>query len=261
MSSENVENGSKPTRKRTPETGHARNIGSFEKLISLLSAMGDRYQPANQAIDLKALMQRLQDARTAVTAAIGATTHFDNVENERSELFRPLRRLSTRVVNAFIGCGVGELSVKDAQTINRKLQGVRSPGSVARKDAIDAGTIEGNTISASQQSVDQKMRHFKALRILVTSHPEYRPNEEDLHPEGLEKMENRLESTNTGYQYALSQSGRARQERDRLLYADDTGMVALARMAKAYAKSVLGSNASAYTAIGKLSFKDLRPRR
>lgn len=242
-------------RKRSPETGHARNIGSFEQLISLLSVLNEQYHPANENISLKALQQKLETAKRAFHNAIEATTAINNAENQRSALFRPLRKFSTRIVNAFISCGASELSVKDAQSINRKMQGARSRASTIRKDAIQAGEIEGTISSASQQGIDHRLKHFKALYMLVSSHKEYRPYEAELHVNGLQQLEQQLEQSNTAYMQAKAAYSKARKDRDHELYHETDGLISLARLAKAYTKSVLGAGSPGYKPIGKLPFR------
>jgi hypothetical protein len=72
----------------------------------------------------------LQQAKTTKTA-------FDNATNARQLAFKDLKPLATKIVNALSASDATDLSVTDAKTINRKIQGTKS-GSTSKTPVTPA---------------------------------------------------------------------------------------------------------------------------
>lgn len=81
-------------------------------------------------------------------------TAFDYATNERRNTFANLKPLATKVINAFAVSGADTLSVEDAKSVNKKLQGA----SLSLGEGQE-GEVATNSISTSQQSYDRLIDH------------------------------------------------------------------------------------------------------
>ena len=84
----------------TTETGHAKNVATFEDLISFCTGYGATYNPSKAALKLPALTTQNTGAIAALQAVKVAKTAYDNATNARELAFKPLKPLSTKIVNA-----------------------------------------------------------------------------------------------------------------------------------------------------------------
>ncbi len=166
----------------TSETGHAKNAANFEDLISFCKGYGAPYNPSKDALKVANLTDQLNNAKKALQDAIVAQTAFNNATNKRMNAFKPLKSLATKIVNALDSTDALPETVKNARTINRKIQGQRATPKSETKPAEDDSptTAADKTISTSQQSYDNLIEHFAKLIELLSSDSNYNPNETDL---------------------------------------------------------------------------------
>ncbi|MBK6937671.1 MAG: hypothetical protein IPH18_12895 [Chitinophagaceae bacterium] len=238
------------------ETGHAKNVANFEDLIAFCNGYST-YNPTAASLSIASLGTKLTDARTAINGVIAAQTTFNNAVNVRKTAFEDLRPLATRVVNAFEACGADAEKVKDAKTINRKIQGKRA----TTKDTTPANgnpadtPPSGGTISASQQSYDQLMEHFARLINLLTTTAAYAPNETDINLTALATKLGVMQTTNTDVANTYTAWSNSRIARNAELYDDLTGLVATAGNVKKYVKSLFGSGSPQYKQVSALMFR------
>jgi hypothetical protein len=84
----------------TSETGHAKNVANYEKLILNITALGTPYNPSKASLKLPALNTQLTAAKTAIAAVNSAEPAYKNAVSARDVAFAPLSKLITRVNNA-----------------------------------------------------------------------------------------------------------------------------------------------------------------
>lgn len=244
----------------TSETGHAKNVANFEDLISFCTGYGTAYNPSKTAIQLSALNTLYSNAQNALAGLTSNKTVFDNATNARQAAFEPLKKLATRIVNALDATEATDELVKDAKTINRKLQGKKAPRYKA--GAVLARTNETEEIkqiSTSQQSFDSLIENFAKLIELVSTEPSYTPNETELQISTLQTNLGNLKATNTAVVNSYTNYSNARITRDSILYATNSGLVDIALEVKKYVKSVFGATSPQYKQVSKLEFK--RPKK
>ncbi len=241
------------------ETGHAKNVANFEDLINFCNGY-PTYNPTATALSVANLSAKLTNARTALNAVIAAQTTFNNAVNVRKTAFEDLKPLATRVINAFEACGADAEKVKDAKTINRKIQGKRAtPKDTEPADGNPADTPpSGNTISASQQSYDQQMEHFARLINLLTTTAAYAPNETDINLTSLATKLGVMQTTNSAVSTTYTAWSNSRIARNAELYDTLTGLVATAINVKKYIKSVFGASSPQYQQVNNLAFKNFK---
>ena len=104
------------------ETGHAKNVATFEDLISFCTGYGVTYNPSKVALKLPGLTTQLTAANAALQAVKTAKTTFDNATNAREISFKPLKSLATKVVSALAATEATPQVVADVKSINNKIQ-------------------------------------------------------------------------------------------------------------------------------------------
>lgn len=233
------------------ETGHAKNIANFERLIIFCEGYGEPYNPTKSKLTIGMLNTRYIDAKAKLDNVLDKNTLYNTAVNNRLIAFNNLNTLSTRVINAIEVTDAPKETIKDAKGFNRKLQGKRA--TPIKEVALDAPVPV--SISASQQSYDQKVEHFAGLISVAESERSYSPNENDLTIEKLKGVLKDLKEKNTAVAKAHTNVTNARIARDKTLYNPEDGLVETALEVKKYIKSVFTANSAEYAAIKGLSFR------
>ncbi len=249
------------------EVGHAKNVANLEDLISYCTGYGVAYNPSQTPIMLANLSTLKTNADAAIANVVTTFNAFKNATNDREIAFLPLKKLTTRIINALKASGVSEQTMKDAMTINRKMQGKltkadagkNAPQYQVNNIALPNNPVPVvNPISTSQQSYDSLIEHFSKLIDLLNSIIAYAPNEVDLTVGSLNVMLTNMKTTNTAVITATTNVSNSRISRNALLYTAVTGLVDIAIEVKSYVKSVFGGTSAQYKQVSKLQFKKLK---
>ncbi len=240
----------------TSESGHAINVSNFETLISFVTAYGTVYNPSREAIKLPALQTLLSDAKTSLNALNAIQPNYSNAVAARETAFEPLSKLITRVNNALKATDTTEQVDESAKTIVRKLQGKRATPKISEEDIalLKEDGKEVTQISTSQMSYNSQLENFDKLIMLLTTVPEYKPNEEDLKISTLTALYNDLSAKNASVLAATVPLSNTRIARNEILYKEKTGLVDTAADVKIYVKSVFGATSPQFKQISKLKF-------
>lgn len=262
-----MENNKKKSRS---ETGHMKNLMNFEDLLARFMALGERYNPGHPNLQLSNLQQLQQEAQQVYDRLTAASTAYDQATNARADLFEKLSPLVTRIVNFLIAGGVSAKTLEDARGFQRKIQGTRATKKETEAEvastAPDADEMatdgtenedatEDNTRSTARLSYDLKIEHFSRLLSLVQNEPTYQPNEQELQVTALQDFLQQLRDVNTNKAHADAEMEAARRKRQRVFYDPESGLVARALQAKAYAKAALGSTSEEFKHIQRISFR------
>ena len=242
----------------TSETGHAKNVSHFESLISFCKGYGSKYNPSRDALKIPNLETQHTNAENSLDDVKEQKKDFDNATNTRKDTFNPLKKLSTRIVNALDATEATAATVDDAKTINRKIQGSRAadkPEATQTTEGDANNAAEDKSISVSQQSYDQQIEHFASLIKIVASEPTYKPNEDDLTVASLNKLLGYMRTTNRAVIDANTDANNSRLNRNKLLYTEPDGLVPIALDVKKYVKSVYSTTSAEYKQVSSLEFK------
>ena len=231
--------------------GHATNVTNFQELLEFVIGYGADYDPSKPSLTLAALTTLLADADAKVLAVTTATAAFDLKVNERIIAFSELGTYATRIINALQATEASDETIKDAKTINRKIQGKRAPDHAAPL-APDAPVPA--TISSKQQSYDQMIQHFTALVELLKLEPSYTPTKVDLQITSIASKITELTSRDIAVATAHTTASNARIARNHTLYAKETGLYHIAADIKKYVKSVYGASSPQYNQIKGIKF-------
>ena len=240
----------------TSETGHAKNVANFEKLIINITALGTDYNPSKAGLTLDNLNAQLTAAKAVIATVNSAGATYKNALSTRNAAFLPLSKLITRINNALKASDTTPQVKETVQSLVRKIQGRRATAKLTeeeKKAATESGK-EIVEISSSQMSFDSRLDNFDKLIKLLATVPAYAPNEADLKTTSLITLYDELKAKNTAVTTADTSLSNARISRSDLLYKPSTGMVDISVDVKTYIKSVYGSTSQQYKAISNLKF-------
>ncbi|MBP6432451.1 MAG: hypothetical protein KA319_11860 [Ferruginibacter sp.] len=238
----------------TSETGHAKNVAHFQNLISFCTSYGSAYNPSKDALKITNLQTQFTNAQNALQAVKTTQTAFNNATNSRMQAFKPLKSLGTKVINSLDATDAIPATVKDAKTINKKLQGQRATPKADAPVGDNAAPVD-KTISTSQQSYDQQVEHFSKLIELLLTDSNYTPNEAELALDGLQTKLAQLKEANTAVVDTYTNFSNSLITRNSALYNPLTGLVNTALDIKKYIKSVYGALSPQYKQVSGLEFR------
>lgn len=238
------------------ETGHANNVANFESLITSATAFGTSYNPSKDSIKLPALQALLSSSKESLSTVKTAESTYSIAVDAQELEFEPLGRLTTRINNALKASDSSTQVDESAQTIVRKLQGKRASAKLTEEEikALQAEGKEVNQISVSQMGYNSRLENFEKFISLLSTVPQYNPNEEDLKIESLTAVHTKLKTKVNDVMIAYIQLDNARNNRNEVLYKPLTGLVDLASDTKMYIKSVFGASSPQYKQVSKLTF-------
>lgn len=240
--------------KSTTETGHAKNVANFEDLISFCTAYGVNYNPSKTSISLISLNTLYTNALATISNVTTTKNAFDNVTGIRQTAFATLKPLATKVINSLSATDALDTVIKDAKTINRKLQGSRASSSTTSTTEPSTPDNSTTTISTSQQSYDRLIDSFSKFIDLLNAETNYTPNETELQVATLSSKLASLQASNTAVITKYTDYSNARIERNNLLYITNNSLVETALDVKKYVKSVFGASSPQYKQVSGLKF-------
>jgi len=241
----------------TSESGHAKNLANFEKLISYCAGYGANYNPSNENIRLVALNALLADSRSAVDNVNLALPPYSNATAAREVAFKTLRPFATRVLNALKATTTTQQVDDNARTLVLKIQGRRATPKLSEeeKKALTEQGKEHKEISSSQLSFDNRLENLDRLIKLLKTIPQYNPNEEDLKTDALETYFSSLQKANKDVLAVTPSLSNARIERNNIMYGELTGLTDIAQDVKLYIKSLYGASSPIFKQVSGLEFK------
>jgi hypothetical protein len=241
----------------TSETGHAKNVSTFEDLISFCTGYGAAYNPSNPALKLTSLNGQLAACQAALQLVKDTKVAYDNATNAREVLFKPLKPFATKLINALAAAYPTSQTIDDARTTINKIQGRRAKAvEVPTEKEIAEGAEPVKKNSTSQQSFDKMIDHFSQLVALLAGEPKYNPNEDEYKVASLRAHINDMKAKNTAVINCYTAVSNARISRDKLLYHETTGMVNVAQGVKQYVKSIFGPKDPQFKQVSNLKFSN-----
>lgn len=240
----------------TSETGHAKNVANFEKLVTDVTALGATYNPSKTNLKVTALNTQLTAAKASITAVNTAEATYKNAISAREAGFTLLSKLITRANNALKASDTTQQVDESAMALVRKLQGRRATPKMTeeQKKVASQNGKEVIEVSSSQMSFDSRLDNFDKFIKLLASVAAYAPNEADLKVTALTTVYTDLKTKNAAVTSAEVALTNARIARNDLLYKATTGIVDVSVDVKTYIKSVYGATSPQYKAISNLKF-------
>ncbi len=236
------------------ETGHARNLAAFETLISFCTSYGADYNPTQANLQITALQTQLTDAEAALALAKQKQAVYINTVDSRAQAYEPVKSLAMRIIYALVACGASKLTIDSAKTFKRKMVGKRAT-KINSPENPEASLEKTN--SASQQSFDQILSAFNSLISLLETQPGYAPNESDLQLTALKDFATGLKTANTAVINSKTDWAASRAQRDKLLYAPQSGVLDTTQQVKNYVRSIYGPSSTEYKKVSGLEMNKI----
>lgn len=245
------------------ETGHAKNVANFEKMVDFCVGYGTTYNPSKTTIKVAALQTLLTNSKNAILAVNTNIPAYSNAVAARELAFEPLSKLVTKIINSLKATDTSQQVVDNALTYARKLQGRRAKAIIKNVnlpvgEPVPGAEIlieqESKNISASQMSYDNRLDNLDKLIKLLSSVTTYAPNEAELKTTALTTLINDLKVKNSAVISFFVPISNARISRNDILYKENTGLVDIAFDVKAYVKSLFGATSPQFKQISKLVF-------
>ena len=248
--------------KSISETGHAKNLATFNEMRSFVSTYGSDYNPAKASIGLAELQTLSDDAGNALADLNERYSDWRNAKIALDLALKPFSNLITRIMNALRASDTPVEADESARMLIRKIRGKRVSAKLTdeEKQILAAEGKEAREISSSQTSFDNRMENFHRLIKLLSGFPLYAPNEPDLTVEGLSNLYDDLMRKNASAVAAYVSVSNARIARNTVFYKSDTGLVDIALAVKAYVKSRFGTTSPQYKQIAKLRFRSQKAK-
>jgi len=244
------------------ETGHAKNVANFERLITFVTGYGAYYNPSQTSITLSQMQNLLDNAIDSMNEVHTAFGVYSVAADARETAFAPLSNYIRRVSNALKASGASENIIESARSIIRKILGIRANPKKTdeEKQALEAKGITVTENSSSQMSYDNRLDNFHKLFTLLSNVPEYAPNETELTVAAQMSFYTSLKEKNHAVIQAATPLSNARFLRDSVLYLPDTGMVDISVAVKSYVKSVFGASNFQYKQLSALKFRRIKSK-
>lgn len=237
------------------ETGNAVNISNFKLLIDKCTGFGPVYDPGNADLKISNMTSRWVDAGKTQDDINTALQNSKVPINDREELFKPLNKRVTKVLNFLDSTTASKGVKKDAKGLADKIRGFN-----VKKTPTDSGGAPAEaTISTSHQSYVMKADTFMQFVALLSTVTAYNPNEPDLKVTNLQLYYDDLKEANDKIGTIIAPVEDARIARDHALYDEGTGLVDLALACKKYVKSIFGATAPETKTVTGIKFT--RPKK
>ena len=233
----------------TSEVGHAKNVANLQKITQQVTTYS-LYNPPIENITVA----NLQTLYTTATAKLAEVEHKRNVNKNaiiiRQTAFENLKSTCTKIVNLLEILGLPQGTLDQARSMNRAIQGSSKKTTTPPEEGKEAS----KTASTSRQSFTQQAENFGILLQLLATISGYTPNEEDLKLNNLTTYHASLMSATQGVDQTEAELNTKLIERDKILYAEGTGLYTIAQNIKKYVKSLYGATSPEYTNVSAIEF-------
>lgn len=233
----------------TSEVGHAKNVANLQKITQQVTT----YSLYNPPIENIALAN-LQTLYTTATAKLAEVEDKRNANKNaiiiRQTAFENLKSTCTKIVNLLEILGLPQGTLDQARSMNRAIQG----SSKKTTTPPEQGKEASKTASTSRQSFTQQAENFGILLQLLATISGYTPNEEDLKLNNLTTYHASLMNATQAVDQTEAELNTKLIERDKILYAEGTGLYTIAQNIKKYVKSLYGATSPEYTNVSAIEF-------
>jgi len=234
---------------------HVKIAGTYEGFVNICSGFRG-YHPGSPNLQIAALQELSAKARQSMEAKDAARSAWNKATNQREIAFASLNKLVSAVLFALAASGASEQTMKDARVFLRQISGRRkSRGPIPSEQAM--ATVEKERPS-QPGGYEDKTNHFSQLVEMVSQETAYQPNEPHLTVNGLREKVTQLHLHNAIVKQARADFFHARVALHEVFYGEKDSIVATARTAKKYLRSVYGLNSNEYSQVRKIKFNKLK---
>ncbi|WP_336690363.1 MULTISPECIES: hypothetical protein [unclassified Chryseobacterium] len=235
------------------EVGHAKNVANLQKLIQQISVYS-LYNPPVPELTIDSLQNLYTTANAKLTEVEEKRNANKNAIALRQDAFKNLKTNCTRITNRLEILGLSQGTLNQAKSLNRTIQGAKKKSAAAPEEGKEAP----KTISTSRQSYTQQTESFGILLQLLETIPSFTPDEEELKLTNLNTYKQSLVNTTQAVDQAEAELNLKFIERNRILYAEGTGLYPIVQNVKKYVKSLYGAASPEYANISAIKFSTLK---
>ena len=237
----------------TSEKGHAKNVANFKTLTTRCTSFPG-FNPANSDLQPAALAATFASGDAVIDAVRTANVAYKLRVAERATAFRPISKMITRLGKALKSSpGISAAVRQDYIALSRKYRGSRKEAKANAPAATPDG-LQPEQISVAQLSYDSRVAHFLDIKSFLAALPTYASNEPDLSTAGIAATATALDTANQAVVVAIANLGNERANRNAVLYAPETGLVATGYQLKDYISSKYGGGSPQWKQISQLAF-------
>lgn len=160
---------------RSTDTGHDINVANFEKMIGILRGFGNQYAPAQTRLTLTELEKALAEAKIALKAAEDAKIAYKSSNAARSDAFKPINKLITRLLAALMTTDALDGVKESGKVIADRIRGqnTKSNDTPAAPETPN-GSEDERSHSTSQQSYDKKASNLRQFLQIIETEKAFR---------------------------------------------------------------------------------------
>jgi hypothetical protein len=229
-----------------------KTVDAYSRLVGLCTGFGGKYNPGQQNLKLKAMRALLEKAQSSLQDVKSKTNAYKHITNERELAFADVDQLASQITFTLKAAGVPKQTLDDARyyfrLIGRRLK------SRAPVPAVEGEEQPLRARRFTQGSYVARANNLGKLVDLVSTLPEYVPNEEELQTEQLQAKVDRLHELNKAVALAKAARSQAISHRNKVLYDDVDSMVDNASRVKSYVRVVYGHDSDEMKLVVNLSF-------
>ena len=140
------------------ETGHNINVAHLNQLNEMIITFGDKYNPAKNRIKLVELQTLYATGNQEIAKVQTAKNNYSTKVDDREGIFKNVKKFSTQIIGIMSGTNVSKALIKDAKSINKKIQGTRidnpntPPPTNGEEEIIDENNIENDPLGKKHSS-------------------------------------------------------------------------------------------------------------
>ena len=236
------------------EVGHAKNVANLQKLIQQVSVFSN-YNPPVEYLKISELETLYNQALQQLGEVDTKRNAYKDAIYARQVAFEDLKETSTKIINQLEILNLSQGKIDQAKSLNREIQGSK----IKKVPNPDQPVPDADPHSTSRQSYTQLAANFSTLLELLSTLPEYQPNEEELTVAKLTDYNNTLLSSTLPVDQTLAEFNNQLIQRNNLFYKEDTGLYSIAQNVKKYVKSVYGATSPEFAAVSDIKFTDQKP--
>ncbi|MCX8526175.1 hypothetical protein OF897_19865 [Chryseobacterium formosus] len=233
----------------TSEVGHAKNAANLQKITQQVSTYS-LYNPPIADITVNSLQALYINANAKLIEVGDKRSTNKNAIVARQTAFENLRSTCTSIINLLEIVGLPEGTLDQARSLTQTIQG----SSRKINPPMEEGKEAPKTSSTSRQSFTSKAENFGLLLQMLSTLPAYTPNEDALKLQNLSTYHESLKAVTLVVDQTESVLNTKIIERDRILYAEDTGVYAISLKIKKYVKSLYGATSPEYKTVSTIEF-------
>ena len=240
---------------------HIKNVEAFEKLVGLCAGYGEKYNPAQENLQVQKSVVMLTASRNVLQETGLAKTNYEKATNTREVAYTSLNQLAIRVLGELMSSNVINQTVNDAKFLLRKINGIPTrsrlsiPSGIAH--AAGEGTFESNKMSrrvAKGLDFGTRAQNFEKMIQTLVAEQAYRPNISDLKVDSLSSHLQKLRALNLHVVESYSSLSEARKKRNAMFYKESSNLFSTAQAMKEQVKATFGTKSEAFHEVRKITF-------